>query len=210
MVALNMIDKDGNSMGTVDFLPEEKLDEKQLNKILVSEVVEAFRSKMRQGTHSTKTYATISGGGAKPWRQKGTGRARRGTLRASTIRGGAPAFGPQPRTYGKKVSKKKKRIAVLQILAEKIRNGEIVVMKDFEMKEIATKNAYRILRKNAGIEKALVLSEENDILEKSLKNIPVYKYSPYNSFNIMDLMRYEKVVLTEKAVKKLNGEKTDE
>lgn len=210
MVALNMIDKDGNSIGTIDFLPEEKLDERKLSKILISEVVEARRSKMRQGTHSTKTYATISGGGAKPWRQKGTGRARRGTLRASTIRGGAPAFGPQPRTHGKKVSKKKKRIAVLQILAEKIRNGEIVVMKDFEMKKIATKNAYRILRQNAGIEKALVLSEENNVLEKSLKNIPAYKYSPCNSFNILDLMRYEKVVLTEKAVKKLNGEKTDE
>ncbi|HDT11726.1 MAG TPA: 50S ribosomal protein L4 [bacterium] len=171
-------------------------------KTLVSEVIRMQTASWRQGTHSTRTYATISGGCSKPWRQKGTGRARRGTTRASTLRGGAPAFGPQPRDYSYTVPKKKRKAAMRALLSDRLGSGHLFVIKEFNFENIKTKDAVSILKGKWSLDEAIIVggdSEEKFLL--SVRNIPEFLFIHKTQINLYDIMAYKNVIFTEEAVK---------
>ncbi len=169
---------------------------------LLSEVIKMQTASWRQGTHSTKTYGTISGGGSKPWRQKGTGRARRGSLRASTLRGGAPAFGPQPRDYSYTVPKKKRKAAMRVLLSERLGSGHMFIVKEFNFENIKTKDAVSVLKGKWELKEAIIVggdSEEKFLL--SVRNVPEFLFVHKTQLNLYDLMAYKNVIFTEEAVK---------
>ena len=174
------------------------------NETVVHTVVTNYLANQRQGTQSTKTRAEVSGGGKKPWRQKETGRARQGSIRAPHWIKGGVALGPKPRSYNYRVNKKEKRLAVKSVLSSKILENELVVLDKIEFNEIKTKNMVKVLN-NLKIEgKALiVLPEKNDNVQLSSRNIEGIKTSLVSTINAYELLNYTKLILTVDAVKKL-------
>ena len=173
------------------------------NEAIVHSVVVNYLANQRQGTQSTKTRAEVRGGGRKPWRQKGTGRARQGSIRASQWVGGGVALGPKPRSYSFKMNKKEKDLAVRSILSAKLNDKEIVVIDSFDMKNIKTAELAKTL-KNIKAEDAYVVLPAVDVnVQKSARNIEDVKTCTVNSMNVYDLVKYEKVVLTVDSVKKI-------
>jgi len=174
------------------------------NEAVVHSVLVNYLANQRQGTASTKTRAEVSGGGKKPWRQKGTGRARQGSIRAPQWIKGGIALGPKPRNYKYKVNKKEKRLAVKSILSSKVAEENLVVLDKLEMAEIKTKNMAKALD-NLKIEgKVLImLSEKNENVQKSARNIEGVKTILLDSINVYDLLKYNKLVITLDTVKKI-------
>jgi large subunit ribosomal protein L4 len=159
----------------------------------------------RLGTASTKERSDISGGGKKPWRQKGTGRARAGTSRSPLWRGGGTVFGPHPRTYGIRVSKKVRKLALISALSLKVQEQRIIVLRDFPLTEIKTKS-FKAVFDRFELRKALfILDRSNPILEKSSQNIQGVKLIRAEGINVYDLLNHEHVVLLEPSVKMIEG-----
>ena len=174
------------------------------NENIVHEVVVNYLANQRQGTQSTKTRAEVSGGGRKPWRQKGTGRARQGSIRAPQWIKGGIALGPKPRKYTFKVNKKEKRLAIRSILSSKVNEKELTVVDKIELKEIKTAEMIKILNNLKLTGKTLVvLDNNNENVQKSLRNIKGAKASIVSTINAYDLVKYDNLVLTEEAVKKI-------
>ena len=174
------------------------------NENIVHEVVVNYLANQRQGTQSTKTRAEVSGGGRKPWRQKGTGRARQGSIRAPQWIKGGIALGPKPRKYTFKVNKKEKRLAIRSILSSKVNEKELTVVDKIELKEIKTAEMVKILNNLKLTGKTLVvLDNNNENVQKSLRNIKGAKASIVSTINAYDLVKYDNLVLTEEAVKKI-------
>lgn len=154
----------------------------------------------RQGTQSAKTRAEVRGGGRKPWRQKGTGRARAGSLTAPTFVGGGVVFAPKPRDYSKKLNRKEKRAALKSALSAKVADEKIVVLDELKFSDIKTKSMVEVLG-NLNVEKALVVINENDknvIL--SARNIPNVKTALTNTINVYDILKYDTLIVTKDAV----------
>ncbi|MBR6504946.1 MAG: 50S ribosomal protein L4 [Clostridia bacterium] len=174
------------------------------NETVVHSVVVNYMANQRQGTQSTKTRAEVRGGGRKPWRQKGTGRARQGSIRAPQWIKGGIALGPKPRDYRYTVNKKERRLALKSVLSSKVLENELVVVDSFPFNEIKTKNMASALT-NLKVEgKALiVLPEKNENVQKSARNIEGIKTSLVNTINAYDLLKYKKLILTVDAVKKI-------
>lgn len=174
------------------------------NETVVHTVVTNYLANQRQGTQSTKTRAEVSGGGKKPWRQKGTGRARQGSIRAPHWIKGGIALGPKPRSYSYKVNKKERRLAVKSVLSSKILENEIVVIDKIELNEIKTKNMVNVLN-NLKIEGKvlIVLPEKNNNVQLSSRNIEGVKTSLVSAINAYELLSYNKLILTVDAVKKI-------
>ena len=174
------------------------------NEAVVHSVLVNFLANQRQGTQSTKTRAEVSGGGRKPWRQKGTGRARQGSIRAPHWVGGGVALGPKPRSYNYTVNKKEKRLAIKSMLSSKVLENELVVVESLPLKEIKTKEMARILN-NLKVEgKAVILLPEKDeIVQKSARNIEGVKTLQVGTINVYDLLKHKNLVVTEDTVKKL-------
>ena len=174
------------------------------NESLVHSVLVNYLANQRQGTQSTKTRAEVSGGGKKPWKQKGTGRARQGSTRAPQWIKGGIALGPKPRSYSYKVNKKEKRLAIKSLLSSKVAENELVVVDKLPFKEIKTKNMVNALT-NLKVEgKALILlPEKNENVQKSARNIEGVKTSLVNTINVYDLLNYTKLVVTLDTIKKL-------
>jgi large subunit ribosomal protein L4 len=173
------------------------------NETIVHSVVVNYLANQRQGTQSTKTRAEVSGGGKKPWRQKGTGRARQGSIRAPQWIKGGIALGPKPRAYSYRINKKEKALAVKSILSSKVAENNLVVVDNFDLKEIKTKEVVNSLN-NLKVENGLiVVAEQNENLQKSARNIQDVKTTRATSLNVFDLLKYKKLVLTEEAVKKI-------
>ena len=174
------------------------------NENVVHSVVVNYLANQRQGTQNTKTRAEVSGGGRKPWRQKGTGRARQGSIRAPQWIKGGIALGPKSRSYTYKVNKKEKRLAIKSILSSKVSSNELVVVDKLQLKEIKTAEMVKIFA-NLKVEgKALVLlPENNENVQKSVRNIEGAKSLTVNTINAYDLLKYNKLVVTEDTVKKL-------
>ena len=174
------------------------------NEAIVHSVLVNFLANQRQGTQSTKTRAEVSGGGRKPWKQKGTGRARQGSIRAPHWVKGGVALGPKPRSYKYRVNKKERRLAIKSLLSSKVLENELVVVDDFKMKEIKTKNMVNALN-NLKVEgKTLVLlPEKNENVQKSARNIEGVKTTLVNTINVYDLLKYKNLVITVDTVKKL-------
>ena len=174
------------------------------NEAIVHSVVVNYLANQRQGTKSTKTRAEVSGGGKKPWRQKGTGRARQGSIRAPHWVGGGIALGPKPRSYKYRVNKKERRLAIKSVLSSKVLENELVVVDAIDFKEIKTKNMVNALT-NLKVEgKTLILlPEKNENVQKSARNIEGVKTSLVNTINVYDLLKYTNLVITLDTVKKL-------
>lgn len=174
------------------------------NEAVVHTVLVNYLANQRQGTASTKTRAEVSGGGRKPWRQKGTGRARQGSIRAPQWIKGGIALGPKPRNYKYKVNKKERRLAVKSLLSSKVANENLIVVDKLEMKEIKTKTMANTL-KNLKLEgKVLImLPEKNDNVQKSARNIEGVKTILLDTINVYDLLKYNKLVVTLDTVKKI-------
>ena len=150
----------------------------------------------RQGTHSTKTRGEVSGGGRKPWPQKGTGRARQGSIRAPQWVGGGTVFGPKPRSYYQKMPKKMRRLALRSALSVKASAGQIKVLDDLQLPEIKTKRMVQVLE-NLGIEGSalILLPERNENVELSARNLPDVKTLRASYLNVRDLLGYETLII---------------
>ena len=174
------------------------------NEAIVHSVLVNYLANQRQGTQSTKTESEVSGGGRKPWRQKGTGRARQGSIRAPQWVKGGIALGPRPRSYKYTVNKKERRLAIRSVLSSKVLENNLVVLDKAEMKEIKTQAMVKTLA-NLKVEgKTLILlPERNENVQKSARNIKNVKTTLVNTINVYDLLKYNKLVVTLDAVKKL-------
>ena len=174
------------------------------NEAVVHSVLVNFLANQRQGTQSTKTRSEVSGGGKKPWRQKGTGRARQGSIRAPQWIKGGIALGPKPRSYKYTVNKKERALAIRSVLSAKVLENELVVVDNMPLKEIKTKEMVKALN-NLKVEgKALImLPEKNEKVQKSARNIEGVKTTLVETINVYDLLKYNKLVVTEDTVKKL-------
>ncbi|MGI6143842.1 MAG: 50S ribosomal protein L4 [bacterium] len=176
----------------------------EVNEAAIKQVVDMQLANRRRGTSSTKSRGEVSGGGRKPWRQKGTGRARHGTIRSPLWRGGAITFGPKPRDYSFTVPRKLKRTALRSALSAKVAAGEFVVLEGLEFAEPRTRKMVEILQNLHITGKALVVTGLPDVkVAKSARNIPGVKSLPANSLNVYDLLLYERLVLTKDAVAKV-------
>ena len=174
------------------------------NEAIVHSVLINFLANQRQGTQSTKTRSEVSGGGRKPWRQKGTGRARQGSIRAPQWIKGGIALGPKPRKYTYKINKKEKRLAIKSVLSSKVLENQLVVIDELPFKEIKTKQMVSALEKNKVEGKTLImLPEKNEAVQKSARNIEGVKTTLVNTINVYDLLKYNKLVITLDTVKKL-------
>lgn len=158
----------------------------------------------RQGTHSTKTRSEVRGGGRKPWRQKGTGRARQGSIRSPQWSGGGVALGPKPRSYKYTLPKKLKRLALKSALTSKVNENEILVLDALDFDEIKTKQMVNVL-KNLKVDTSalIVLEGKNENVEKSARNLPNVKMASINTINVYDILKYNRFIITKDAVSKV-------
>ena len=174
------------------------------NEAIVHSVLVNYLANQRQGTQRTKTRAEVRGGGRKPWRQKGTGRARQGSIRAPQWIKGGIALGPKPRSYKYRVNKKENQLAIKSLLSSKVLENDLVVVDKFDFKEIKTKQM-AVAMKNLKVEdKALVvIPEKNENVQKSTRNLEGVRTSSVATLNVFDLLKHKKLVLTVDAVKKI-------
>ena len=174
------------------------------NEAVVHSVLVNYLANQRQGTQSTKTRSEVRGGGRKPWRQKGTGRARQGSIRAPQWIKGGIALGPKPRSYYYTVNKKERQLAVKSVLSSKVLENELVVVDSLDMKEIKTKEMVKALN-NLKVEgkTLMLLAEKNENVQKSARNIEGVKTTLVNTINVYDLLKYKNLVITLDTVKKL-------
>jgi large subunit ribosomal protein L4 len=177
----------------------------EVNEAVLYEVVKMQMALRRRGTADTKERGEISGGGKKPWRQKGTGRARSGTSRSPLWRGGGTVFGPHPRNYSFKVPKKVRRKALMSALTLKYRRNQMVILQDFPLTEIKTKKFVEVVNRFGWEKVLIVLDKSYPVLEKSSKNIKNVKMMRSEGLNVYDLLNYEHVVLLEPSVKLIEG-----
>jgi len=177
----------------------------KINEEVVHQVVTAQLAKVRSGNASTKTRSEVRGGGRKPWRQKGTGRARHGSIRSPLWVGGGVTFGPKPRSYEKKVNKKMKRIALKSVLSDKLENESIMILDEFEVDEIKTKKMASLL-KGLGLEDKkvlIILPEKDKNIYLSARNLPRVKTLVLDGLNTYDLLDNEVILMSEEAVRKI-------
>ena len=158
-----------------------------------------YLANQRQGTQSTKTRAEVRGGGRKPWRQKGTGRARQGSTRSPQWTGGGVVFAPKPRDYSFKLNKKVKRLALQSALTSKVNDNKIIVLDDLKLDAIKTKDMVKVLG-NINAEKALIVMDgSNTNVMLSARNIPDVKTASVNTINVYDLLKYNTLVVTKRS-----------
>lgn len=192
----------GKEVGTMDL--SDKVFGITPNMSAMHLVVVNYLANQRQGTQSTLTRAEVSGGGRKPWRQKGTGRARQGSTRSPQWTHGGIALGPKPRDYGFSVNKKVRRLAMKSALSDKVANGELTVLDKLDMKEIKTKEIVKVLEALGSVNKTLlVLPEKNEAIYKSARNIPGVKVSLVNTLNVYDMVNCNKMIVLKDAVSKI-------
>ena len=174
------------------------------NEAVVHSVLVNYLANQRQGTQSTKTRAEVRGGGRKPWRQKGTGRARQGSIRAPQWIKGGIALGPKPRSYTYKVNKKERQLAIRSLLSSKVLENELTVVEKLEMKEAKTKEMVKTLS-NLKVEgkTLIIVADKNENVYLSSRNIEGVKAITLNMINVYDLLKYNKLVLPLETVKKL-------
>ena len=176
----------------------------EINENAMYEVVKNQLANKRQGTQSTKTRAEVRGGGRKPWRQKGTGRARVGSIRSPLWVGGGVTFAPKPRDYSYRLPKKIRKLAMKSALTSKVNNDEIVVLDGLNISAPKTKEMINILSNlNADKKALIVMDERDDAVIKSARNIPGVKTTSVNTLNVYDILKYDKFIITKDAVQKV-------
>ncbi len=202
MPKIAVVDMEGKEVGTVDL--SESVFGIEPNMAVMKDVVVNHLANLRQGTQSALTRSEVSGGGKKPWRQKGTGHARQGSIRAPQWRHGGIVFAPKPRDYSYSLNKKVKRLAMKSALSSKLLGSDIIVLDSLDMEEYKTKFMVRVLG-NIGAEgKALiVLPEIRDMIIKSARNIPGVKTSQVGGLNVYDILNAKKLVILKDSISKI-------
>ena len=201
MANVSVYNIEGKEVGSIEL--NDAVFGVEVNEHLVHLAVVSQLANNRQGTQSAKTRSEVSGGGRKPWRQKGTGHARQGSTRSPQWTGGGVVFAPKPRDYSFKMNKKEKRIALLSALSSKVADSKSVVLDEFNLDEIKTKKFVEVLN-NLKVSKALVVLEgENKNVVLSGRNVNGAKVSNTNEINTYDVLKYDTLVVTKAAVEKL-------
>lgn len=202
MAKLAVLDKTGKKVSDIEL--KDEIFAIEPNKSAMHLVVVNYLANQRQGTQSTLTRSEVSGGGKKPWKQKGTGRARQGSTRAPQWTHGGIALGPKPRDYGFDVNKKVRRLAMKSALSSKVAADEMIVVDDFSMDAIKTKEMANILSAvKAGKKTLIVLPEKNDVLYKSARNIEGTNVSLVNTLNVYDILNCNTIVVLKDTVAKI-------
>ena len=198
MASVSVYNMEGAQVGTIEL--SDSIFAVPVNEHLVHQAVVAQLANKRQGTQKAKTRSEVSGGGRKPWRQKGTGHARQGSIRAPQWTGGGVVFAPVPRDYSFKLNKKEKRAALKSVLTSKVAENKFVVVDELKLDEIKTKKFVQVMD-NLKVEKALVVLNDMDTnVIASAANIPTVKTAQTNELNVFDALKYDKVVVTKAAL----------
>ena len=201
MANVSVYNMEGKEVGTIDL--NDAIFGVEVNEHLVHMAVVQQLANNRQGTQKAKTRSEVSGGGRKPWRQKGTGHARQGSTRSPQWAGGGVVFAPVPRDYSFKLNKKEKRAALKSALTSKVQDNKLIVVEELKFDEIKTKSFANVM-KNLNVTKGLVVLAENDAnVVLSAKNIPTVQTTLTNTLNVYDVMKAGTVVLTKDAVAKM-------
>ena len=201
MANVSVYNMEGKEVGTIEL--NDAVFGVEINEHLVHMAVVQQLANNRQGTQKAKTRSEVSGGGRKPWRQKGTGHARQGSTRAPQWTGGGVVFAPVPRDYSFKLNKKEKRAALKSVLTSRVQDGKLIVVDELKFDEIKTKK-FKAVMDNLKVSKALVVLADND--EKvvmSARNIPAVKTAQVNTINVYDILKGDTLVLTKDAVAKI-------
>lgn len=198
MASVAVYNIDGKEVGKMEL--NDSVFGVEINEHLVHAAVVSQLANKRQGTQSAKTRAEVSGGGRKPWRQKGTGHARQGSTRSPQWTGGGVVFAPKPRDYSIKLNKKEKALALKSVLTSKVNDKKFIVVEDLNIGEVKTSRFAKVLN-NLEVRKALVVTKdvEKDVV-LSARNIPTVKTSAANTINVYDILKYDTVVITKDAV----------
>ena len=198
MAKVSVYNMEGKEVGTMDL--NDSIFAVEINEHLVHMAVVQQLANNRQGTQKAKTRSEVSGGGRKPWRQKGTGHARQGSTRSPQWTGGGVVFAPTPRDYSFKLNKKEKRAALKSVLTSAVNENKFIVVDELKFDGIKTKDFAKVLT-NLNVEKALVVLDTNDKnVVMSAKNIPTVKTALTNTINVYDILKYNTVVVTKAAV----------
>ena len=201
MATVSVYNTDGKEVETIEL--SDKIFGVEINENIVHKAVVAHLAAKRQGTQSALTRSEVSGGGRKPWRQKGTGHARQGSIRAPQWTGGGVVFAPKPRDYSQKINKKEAKLALFSALTSKVQDNKLIVVDELSMEAPKTKNFVTILG-NLNAEKALVVTEDaNKNVVLSARNIPNVKTEARAAINVYDILKYDSLVITKDAVKAL-------
>ncbi|MBO5179689.1 MAG: 50S ribosomal protein L4 [Clostridia bacterium] len=201
MPKVDLLNMEGKKVGDIELA--ENVFAVEVNEDVMHEVVVNYLANQRQGTQSTKTRSEVRGGGRKPWKQKGTGRARQGSIRAPQWIKGGIALGPKPRSYKYTLNKKVRRLALKSALSSKVLENQIIVLDELKLDEIKTKAMAKVLE-NLKAEKALIVILDKDVnVQASARNIPNVKTASVNTINTYDLLKYETLVVTKEAVEKI-------
>ena len=202
MSKLSVLDMAGKKAGSIEL--NDSIFAIEPNMSAMHLVVVGYLANQRQGTQSTKTRSEVSGGGKKPWRQKGTGRARQGSTRAPQWYHGGIALGPKPRTYGISINKKVRRLAMKSALSSKVAADEMIVLDSIKLDAIKTKAMAEMLAAiKAGKKVLVVLPENNEVIYKSIRNIEGAKVSTVNTLNVYDILNCDSLVVLKDAVTKI-------
>jgi large subunit ribosomal protein L4 len=199
MAEISIYNISGQSVGKMEL--DKKIFNGEVNKAVLYQIVKMHEANLRQGNASTKTRSDVRGGGKKPWKQKGTGRARAGTSRSPLWRGGGIVFGPHPRDYSYSLPKSVKRIALISSLNSKLNDKELIVVDDIKISKPKTKEIAVALRNLKADERPLlVLDEKDEAIVRASRNIPQLILRDYRTLNAYDIIKQHKLVLTQKAL----------
>ncbi|MEN8077040.1 50S ribosomal protein L4 [Clostridioides difficile] len=201
MPTVGLFNKEGNKIEDIQL--NDKVFAVEVNADAMHQVVVALLANKRQGTQSAKTRAEVRGGGIKPWRQKGTGRARQGSIRAPQWIKGGVVFAPKPRDYRMSIPKSMRRVAMLSALTSKVQNDEMVVLDSLTLEAPKTKEVVKMLNAFNAKKTLIVTAEANETVYKSARNIEGVAVLPVNNINVYDLLKYPKVIMTKDAVSKI-------
>lgn len=201
MPKVALYDIQGKTVGEVSL--SEEIFAAPINTAVMHEVVKAQLANRRQGTQSALTRAEVRGGGIKPWRQKGTGRARHGSTRSPQWRHGGVVFAPKPRSYRLSVNKKVKRLAMKSALSSKVRDAEIIVFQNLDIPEAKTKEMVKVLKAVEAEKALIVLPAADEKVQRAANNIPNVKTTLVGTLNVYEILKYDKLILTEDALKKV-------
>ena len=202
MPKVALLNQAGSNVGEIEL--NESVFGIEPNQHVLFEAVIMQRASLRQGTHKVKNRSEVAGGGRKPWRQKGTGRARQGSIRSPQWRGGGIVFGPTPRSYAYKLPKKVRRLAIKSALSSKVVDNSIVVLEDLALNAPKTKEMASVLKGLSVEKKALIVTaDNNENVALSARNIPGVTVVTANGVNVLDVLNHDKLIMTKAAVQKV-------
>ena len=201
MPTVGVFNKEGNKVADMEL--NENVFATEVNEYALHQVVVALLANKRQGTQSTKTRSEVRGGGIKPWRQKGTGRARQGSIRAPQWIKGGIVFAPKPRDYRVSVPKSMRKVAMKSALTSKVQENQMIILDTLNFEAPKTKNIVEMLKALEANKALIITAESNEVVYKSARNIQGISIIPANNINVYDLLKYEKLIITKDAVSKI-------